>query len=329
VALMFALLLVLSAVGAIALVSSLLRGAGLLGPSEAFSALAVAATAIVAMFAVGFLVIMRRVALPLSDVVAAASRVAGGDYTTRVAEHGPPSLRWVARAFNSMTAQLQAQDEQRRHLMADVAHELRTPLTVMQGQLEGLVDGVYPRDDARLNEVLDQTRVLARLVEDLGTLAHAERGSLALRKEPTDLGALVHDAAAAFATEAAARQVAISVEDHVELPPVEIDPARIREVMTNLVSNALRHTERGRITIALVAEREAIRVSVRDTGTGIPPELLPRIFDRFYKGAASQGSGLGLTIARNFVVAHGGVISAESRAGEGTTITFTLPRATA
>ena len=134
---------------------------------------------------------MRRVGWPLGDIVAGADRVAGGDYTVRVSEAGPPSLRSVARAFNSMTARLQSQDEQRRHLMADVAHELRTPLTIVQGRLEGLLDGVYPRDDVRLSELLDDTRVLARLVEDLGTLANAESGALGLRKEPTDLAILV------------------------------------------------------------------------------------------------------------------------------------------
>jgi two-component system OmpR family sensor kinase/two-component system sensor histidine kinase BaeS len=268
--------------------------------------------------------------VPLTDVVSAAGRVASGDYSVRINEHGPRSLRTVARAFNNMTAQLKAQDEQRRHLMADIAHELRTPLTVMQGQLEGLVDGVYARDDTRLNDVLGQARLLGRLVEDLRTLANAERGTLALKKEPTDLGALVDDAAAAFAVEAAAKHVTIRVADHEELPLVDLDPLRIREVLTNLLSNALRHSADGAaVTINIESRRDTIAVSVRDTGAGIPPDVLPRIFDRFYKGPASTGSGLGLTIARNFVEAHGGQISAESRVGEGTVITFTLPRGAA
>ena len=124
---------------------------------------------------------MRRVGLPMGDVVSATDRVAAGDFSARVAERGPPFLRGVARAFNSMTARLQEQDRQRRDLMADIAHELRTPLAVVQGRIEGLLDGVYPRDDARLSEVLEETRLLARLVEDLGTLAHSERGTLGLQ----------------------------------------------------------------------------------------------------------------------------------------------------
>jgi signal transduction histidine kinase len=302
-----------------------IRAISWLGPLNAFTFFIVSFV-----LAAGFALLMRRVAMPMSDVVSAAGRVANGDYGVRINEHGPRSLRTVARAFNNMTAQLKAQDEQRRHLMADIAHELRTPLTVMQGQLEGLVDGVYARDDARLNDVLAQARLLGRLVEDLRTLANAERGTLALKKEPTDLGALVDDAVAAFGVEAAPKHVTIRVADHVELPPIDVDPLRIGEVLTNLLSNALRHSaDGGSVTINIESRRDVLAVSVRDTGAGIPPDVLPRIFDRFYKGPASQGSGLGLTIARNFVEAHGGQISAESRVGEGTVITFTLPRGAA
>jgi signal transduction histidine kinase len=273
---------------------------------------------------------MRRVGLPFTDVVSAAGRVADGDYGVRIEEHGPPSLRAVARAFNNMTAQLQSQDEQRRHLMADIAHELRTPLTVMQAQLEAILDGVYARDDERLNEVLEQAKLLSRLVEDLRTLANAERGSLALAKEPIDLGVLADDTVASFAAEAAARHVGIRVAEHGEMPIIDADPIRIREVLANLVSNAIRHSRAdGTVTIAVEPRPDAVVVRVHDTGEGIAPEALARIFDRFYKGAASSGSGLGLTIARNLVLAHGGQMAADSRVGEGTTITFTLPRTAA
>jgi len=334
-AVVFALLLVLSGVGAVTIISSIT--AAVKGSPYAFPAgspllewsWALAAVGIAALM-IGFVAFMRRVGLPLGEIVSAAGRVASGDFGVRVAEQGPPSLRSVARAFNNMTTQLHAQDQQRRHLMADVAHELRTPLTVVQGQLEGLIDGVYPRDTARLNEVLDHTRLLARLVEDLRTLAHADSGTLGLKKEPTDLTVLIHDAVSTFASDEAASTVVIRVEDRDDLPLVDVDPVRIREVLTNLLSNALHHTKPGgSITVRTEARDEAIVVSVADTGAGIPPEALPRIFDRFYKGARSHGSGLGLTIARNLVVSHGGDISAASRVGEGTTVTFTLPRASA
>ena len=179
-------------------------------------------------------------------------------------------------------------------------------------------------------ELLEDTRMLTRLVDDLRTLANAEAGSLPLRKEPTDFAILLHDSVASFAAEAQTKGVDLRVEERGELPLVEIDPLRIREVLTNLLANALRHTEHGgTIVVAAVlaagADGGRIEVSVRDTGSGIPPEELPKIFDRFYKGSTSRGSGLGLTIARNLVVAHGGEMSAESDVGRGTLIRFSLP----
>jgi signal transduction histidine kinase len=269
---------------------------------------------------------MRRFGLPMGDIVGAANRVADGDYSVRVSEHGPPSLRTVARAFNSMTSRLEAHEQQRRHLMADIAHELRTPLTVIQGRLEGLIDGVYPRDDARLAEVLNDTRMLARLVEDLRTLAHTESGTLALHKEPTDVGVLVQDVIKAFEAESAARQVALDAHTPKDLPLVDVDPLRVREVLTNLVSNALHHTPtRGAVSIVITTSAAAMAIEVSDSGSGIGAEDVPKIFDRFYKGRGSTGSGLGLTISKNLVEAHGGEIRAASTPGRGTTITFTLP----
>jgi signal transduction histidine kinase len=283
---------------------------------------------IASMLLLTFFAVMRRVGSPMGDIVSAAHRVGSGDYGVRLEERGPRFLRVVARSFNSMTAQLESQDQQRRQLMADIAHELRTPLSVIQGRLEGLVDGVYPRDEARMAELLEDTRMLTRLVDDLRTLANAEAGNLPLRKEPTDLSVLLHDSVASFAAEARDTQIDLRVEEATELPLVEIDPLRIREVLTNLIANAVRHTSAGgRILVTAEAEAAAgrVQVAVVDTGSGIPPEELPRIFDRFYKGASSRGSGLGLTIARNLVLAHGGQISADSQPGRGTRIQFNLP----
>jgi signal transduction histidine kinase len=322
---MFVVFITLLVTGAVTIVSWLLGR--LNAPAPGVGSGTVATVLVGAAMALAIAGVMRRIGLPFTDVVTAAGRVADGDYSVRLAEHGPASLRSVARAFNSMTAQLQSQDEQRRNLMADIAHELRTPLTVMQGQLEGLLDGVYARDDDRLNEVLEEARLLSRLVEDLRTLAHAERGTLALAREPIDITAVIDDAIATFAAEATAKRIAITVAPHGEVPIVEADPIRIREVLINLVSNALRHSPAaGAVTVGVAVRRDAVAVSVGDAGEGIAPEALPKIFDRFYKGPSSHGSGLGLTIARNFVRAHGGEMSAESRVGEGTTITFTLPR---
>jgi signal transduction histidine kinase len=336
VALLFAALLALSAIGAGTLLSWLFGRLGLtaVGGGAAplrhvFTDIALAVALLMPILFLVFFLVMRRVGWPLGDVVSAADRVASGDYSVRVIERGPPFLRLMARSFNSMTAQLQSQDQQRRQLMADIAHELRTPLAVIQGRLEGLVDGVYPRDEQRMTELLDDTKMLARLVEDLRTLANAEAGSLPLRKEPTDLAILLHDAVAAFADEARRKHIDLRVEERTELPLVEIDPVRVREVMVNLLANAMRHTGNdangGAVTVTGDSRDGKIIVSVTDNGSGIAPEDVPRIFDRFYKGPTSQGSGLGLTIARNLIVAHGGEIHAESQLGRGTVITFTLP----
>jgi two-component system OmpR family sensor kinase/two-component system sensor histidine kinase BaeS len=273
---------------------------------------------------------LRRVATPVGDMMEAAGRVAEGDYSTRVAEHGPREVRALARAFNSMTARLQAHDEQRRNLLADVTHELRTPLTVIQGNLEGLLDGVYPRDDAHLEPILEETRVLSRLIDDLRTLALAESGALKLQKEPVDLAALVSETAASFQPQADAAGVELSVDTASDLT-IELDPERIRQVLENLIANALRYTPRdGAIRVRCSIEGESgdlVAVSVSDSGAGIPPDALAHIFDRFYKSSDSRGTGLGLAIAKNLVAAHGGEISAQSELGKRTTIRFTLPTA--
>jgi len=280
-----------------------------------------------------FLRVGRGISRPLRAVMDAADRVAGGDYTTRVGVHGPPPVRALAHAFNTMTERLEKHDQQRRNLMADVAHELRTPLTVIQGRVEGLLDGVYPRDDAGLEIVLDETRVLSRLIDDLRTLALSEAGALKLEKETADIAALARDVAAALSGEAAAKQITIQVRDDGH-PPIAIDPVRIREVLTNLVSNALRHsTVGGTVTIAIAPSTgsgqaggvNGVAVSVADTGAGMTPEDAQRAFARFYKGPGSGGSGLGLAIARALVLAHGGSIDLHSEPGRGTAITFRLP----
>ena len=269
---------------------------------------------------------MRRVGGPLGDVVAAADRAGSGDLSVRVREAGPPFLRSIARAFNTMLGRLKTQDDQRRQLMADIAHELRTPLSVIQGRLEGIVDGVYPSDDAQIKQLLDDTRVLSRLVEDLRTLANAESGAFVLQREPTDLAVLIADVASSFRAQGETQHVALERTLADAVPPVEIDPVRVREVLTNVVGNAIQHTPAGgSITMTLAATDAGVRIQVIDTGEGIDTADLPKIFDRFSKGPQSRGSGLGLAIARRLVVAHGGPIEAASERGRGTTMTITLP----
>jgi len=258
-------------------------------------------------------------------MVEAAGRIEAGDYSVQVPESGPRDLRSVARAFNEMSARLKASDEQRRGFLAELAHEFRTPLTVIRGQAEAIGDGVYPGDAAHLSPILDATQTLDRLVEDLRTLVLTDAGNLVLHKEPTDLGALAADTVESFQTQADAAHVTLGAEVADNLQPVEVDPARIRSVIGNLLSNAIRHTPPGGLVKVRVggSGNEAV-VTVSDTGEGIPPELLPHVFDRFVKGASSPGSGLGLAIARDIVVAHGGKLEIQSTVGSGTSVRMTL-----
>ncbi len=272
--------------------------------------------------------VLMRVTMPVGDLMEAAGRVEAGDYSARVHERGPREVRRLVRAFNNMTGRLQSDEAQRRRLLADITHELRTPLSVIQGHLEGVLDGVYPADAAHLRPILDETRVLSHLIEDLRTLSLAESGALRLHREPTDLAILLDEALAAYRAPAREAGLALRAQAADDLPLLDVDPVRVREVLSNLIANALRHTPRdGSITVsaALEAGGRTVRVTVRDTGAGIAPEALPHIFDRFYKAGESRGMGLGLAIARNLVGAHGGEITAESEVGRGTTIQFTLP----
>lgn len=269
---------------------------------------------------------LRRLVGPIGEVMQAASRVEQGDYAVRVSERGPRDVRRLARAFNAMTTRLDRNEQQRRRLLADVTHELRTPLTIIQGQLEGLLDGVYPRDDAHLDTALEETKVMARLIEDLRTLSLTEAGSLKLERESVDPGGLVADVVAAFSGQAAEAGVRLSADVAPDLPSLDADPTRLREILGNLITNALRYTSRdGTVKIQADANGAAIRISVADTGRGIPAGNLPHIFDRFYKGPDSRGTGLGLAIAKGLVDAHGGTITAVSAPGQGTTLTVTLP----
>jgi len=269
---------------------------------------------------------LRRLAAPVGDVIEAVGRVADGDLSTRVSERGPREARALSRAFNAMTSRLEAGEEQRRRLLADVSHELRTPLSVVQGNLEALVDGVHPADEAHLAAILDETKVLSRLVEDLRTLSLAESGALALHRESIDVGALVRETVESFASQAEPAAVSLEADVSSGLPQVDADPVRAREILANLVANALRYTPRGgRVSVAAHPTDGGVAIDVRDTGVGIAPDRIGRIFDRFYKSPESRGAGLGLAIAKQLVEAHGGEISATSVVGEGTDIRFTLP----
>lgn len=272
---------------------------------------------------------LRRMSRPLDELVEASNKVAEGDYSARVEVKGTPEIRSLLYGFNSMAERLQMNDQQRRAMLADVSHELRTPITVIQGNVEGILDGMYPADETRLKSILEETQILSRLVDDLRTMALAESGSLQLKREPTNLTQLIREVTTGF--EAQAKEKEIHVElSLAEADDLQLDPLRMREVLSNILSNALRYTPHGgRVKIDLtesaVGGERGVLVSVQDSGPGIESADLSHIFERFYKSSDSGGMGLGLSIAKYIIEAHGGHISAESDAGRGTTISFTLP----
>ncbi len=274
---------------------------------------------------------LRRISGPLDELVDASNKVAEGDYSIRVEERGPPEIYSLMRGFNSMAERLQANDQQRRNMLADVSHELRTPITVIQGNVEGILDGLYPANEERLKSIMEETQLLSRLVDDLRTLALAESGALRLRREPTNLSELTRDAVAGFESPAKEKEIRLDLS-LAEIEEINIDPQRVREVLFNLISNALRYTPRGgQVRVGFTESASDLRaapsaaVFVEDNGPGIEAVDLPHVFERFYKSSDSGGMGLGLSIAKYLIEAHGGKIWAESEVGKGTKISFTLP----
>jgi two-component system OmpR family sensor kinase/two-component system sensor histidine kinase BaeS len=291
----------------------------------------------------------RRITSPLSKMMTAADALAEGDLAARAPVEGSGEFRDFARSFNRMAEALETANRHRRELLADVAHELRTPLTIIQGNLEGLRDGVYEATPEHLDLVLDETQRFGRLVEDLRLLTLAEAGQLPLDAQALDVPQLLADVRDAFDCQASEAGIALALAVEEELPPLYADPQRLGQVLGNLVTNALRHTPPGgEVTLGaasvtpgasapagadapLGAGPTGVLLWVADNGEGIPAEDLPRVFDRFWRGDPARshergaGSGLGLAIAKGLVEAHGGRIWAESRAGEGTTVSCLFP----
>ncbi len=271
---------------------------------------------------------MMRSVRPLAAIANATERLADGEANVRVEVRGPGPVRRLAASFNAMAERLDRAQSARRALLADVTHELRTPLQVIAGSTEAMLDGMHPRDDAHLSPILAETAVMNRLLDDLRTVSLAEAGALPLHREDTDLRRLLADVATGHRASATEAGVAISAAPGPALE-LSVDPVRIREVMANLVVNAIRHTPRdGTVRLDARIDGPWVELTVEDSGEGIPPADLDRVFDRFQRRADSGGSGLGLTIARDLVIAHGGTIRAESDgiAGHGTILRVRLPR---
>ena len=304
----------------------LLSAFGAVNSAPFDTAVAVTALVLGGIAVVVAILVLRRLAPPVEALIEGARRIEAGDLSARVPVHGPAGLRSLARAMNAMSGQLEAEETRRRSVLADIAHEFRTPLSIIRGQAEAITDGVYPADAEHMAPILSATESLEMLVNDLGTLTLAESGTLRLHREPVDVAVFVNETLSAFAAEARAAGVQLTEHVDADVPALDADPGRLRGVLGNLVSNALAHSRAGgTIRVEGVASEGWILLTVRDDGTGIPADLLPRIFDRFVKDSASAGSGLGLAIARDVVEAHGGSVSATSTPAEGTAITLRLP----
>jgi signal transduction histidine kinase len=303
----------------------------------------------------------QRISRPIRGITAASQALAAGRLDVQAPGARVRELDDLARSFNAMARALSQADRQRRQMTADVAHELRTPLSIIKGRLEGLQDGVYSATPEEIERLLGATALLERLIEDLRLLALAEAGQLPLYTEPLEPRDLLQDAADVFAGQAAEQAVALHVAALDGLPLVEADPQRMAQVFANLIANALRYTPSGgTITLEATTDRQPptaedrrlkvqgsvagsnkaltsvagrppwVVFQVADTGQGIAPDDLPYVFDRFYRADRSRtrvsgGAGLGLAIAKQIVVAHGGAIWAESNVGQGTTISVALP----
>ncbi len=266
-----------------------------------------------------------RTLLPARSLIRAAGSLADGDYSVRVATTNQ-AVAPVVSSFNQMAQRLELADEQRRQLLGDLGHELRTPLTVIRGEIEAMLDGVHEPDPDHLEVLLDEVQVMERLLEDLRTLSLTEAGALALHTEPTDLVDLVGDVAGAHGRLASARGIEVTLDTADPIPEVTVDPVRIREVVANLVVNSLRAMpDGGELVLGVAVQGDSVSITVTDTGIGLPADEVARAFDRFHKGSTSAGSGLGLTISRDLIEAHGGSIKMDSEPGVGTTVTIDLP----
>ena len=267
---------------------------------------------------------------PLEQLFNAINAVEEGDLSARVPESNSDMFSNLFQRFNKMVGELERAEQQRRNLTADIAHELRTPLHIIQGNLEGVLDGVYQPTPEHINNTLDETRLLTRLVNDLQTLSLAETGQLPLHPTRFLLADLIHDLTASFASQAATLGIDLKTSITDQNQELTADYDRLNQVLSNLISNALRYTLRGgTITINTEAIQNGTRITLHDTGSGIPAEDLPFIFDRFWRGDKSRSerthSGLGLAIAKQLIRAHGGTIAAQSVVGTGSSFVIELP----
>jgi two-component system sensor histidine kinase BaeS len=298
--------------------------------------LALAAAMIAAI--VASLFISQQVVAPIQEMMRASQRISNGNYRERVQVTGNVStgeldeLSQLALSFNQMAARLEQTENIRSQLIGDIAHELRTPLTTIKGYIEGLIDGVLPGDEETYQQVYHETERMQRLIDDLQELSRVEAGAYELNRQPVAVSHLINTVVARLGRPFDEKGVRLQIDLPEDLPPVLVDESRIAQVMMNLVGNALQYTPSGgQVIISALLRAGEVQVSISDSGIGISPDQLPLLFTRFYRvdksrSRSSGGSGIGLTIAKYLVEAHGGRLWAESPGlGQGSAFYFTLP----
>src|SRR5579859_800956 len=278
-------------------------------------------------------ILARSLTRPIAALSAATHEIAQGHYGHQAPVSGSREMQGLATDFNRMVAGVQRTHQAQRDFLANISHDLKTPLTSIQGFSQAIVDGVV-RDPQAFREtatVINAEAVrMARLVADVVDLARLQGGATAIERQPADVAGLLQQAARSMQPQASERQVALQVENGA-LPLVPADADRLRRAITNLLDNAVRHTPPGgRVVLGAQPVPGAVRISVKDSGSGIPAGDLPRIFERFYqvdksRAPQGQGSGLGLAIVREVVSAHGGTITVQSAPGQGSEFVITLP----
>lgn len=289
---------------------------------------------ILAVFAVILgILLTQRVVNPVAEVMAAAERVAAGDLSTRIKnKKGKDDLSILVENFNEMTESLEKNDNERRQLLADIAHELRTPLSVLRGRLEGIVDGVYPANEASIVPVLEETYILERLVEDLRLLTLAENRQLHFISSNVDVVDTLKRSVSVFGAQAEEKGISFEINSDQPTAFAWVDPQRLEQISGNVIDNALRYVNdcNGKISIYIEHIDQAIKVSISDNGAGLPPAECARIFDRFWRSEKSRarvagGAGLGLAIVKQLVEGQGGTVGAENVPTGGLKIWFTFP----
>jgi signal transduction histidine kinase len=274
--------------------------------------------------------VAKRIVHPLNQLEKIVYQFANGKLDGRMPNLEIPELNRLAMSFNRMVANLEQVEAKRREMIDDLTHELRTPLTIIRGRLEEIADGIIVPNLTIYSQLVKETKRLQRLINDLQELSQAEEGNLTLKLQLVNIPSILEPLVERFAEQLLDSDRVLILDCPTDLPQVTLDSDRLEQILVNLLSNAIRHTPEGSITLKAWSEPERVWISLTDTGSGIPPEELPHIFKRFWRSKKSRsrkysGTGIGLAICRRLVELHGGEIFVTSQLGIGSTFKFFLP----